>query len=61
VLTEWDEIDFDDDEEDEEDWVGSTADTTVLVKRKGEANWSFVNFMLSRHNGRWLIDSLNIN
>jgi len=37
----------------------STAEVDVLV-REGCGSWSVVAFMLSRHNGRWLIDSLDI-
>ena len=33
----------------------------VLVKRGGDDSWTVVNWMLSRHNGRWLTDSLTIN
>ena len=32
----------------------------MLVRRSGEESWTLIEFMLSRHNGRWLIDSLNI-
>lgn len=43
-----------------QDHAGSTADTSVLVKRDGDDSFTYVNFILSRHSGRWLIDSLSI-
>eukprot|EP00967_Tisochrysis_lutea_P006700 scaffold7963_cov34-Tisochrysis_lutea.AAC.3 len=59
ILTEWDEIEFDDEDE-EEDWTGTTAETSVLVKRADDDSFTYINFMLSRHSGRWLIDSLTL-
>ena len=33
----------------------------VLVKRSDDDSYTVVNWVLSRHNGRWLTDSLTIN
>uniref|UniRef100_A0A7S2NRG0 EF-hand domain-containing protein n=1 Tax=Haptolina brevifila TaxID=156173 RepID=A0A7S2NRG0_9EUKA len=69
ILTEWDEmqIDEDDEEEDVEAALArrwdelrlNVAEVGTLVRRKGEP-WTVVNWELSRHNGRWLTDSLDI-
>lgn len=58
ILSEWDEIDFDD----ETDVTDSAeAEQDVLVRRSSDKTWSAVSFRLSRHNGRWLVDSLGLN
>ena len=63
ILTEWDEMELDDEEEEgvDEDWWSGIASQDVLVKRKGDDDWTVVNWQLSRHNGRWLTDALTIN
>ena len=55
ILTEWDEIEFED-----EDIESNKASQDVLVKRGGDDSWTIVNYQLSRHNGRWLMDSMTI-
>jgi len=67
LLLEWDEIQLgdEDDEDDEDEGVedeelGNSVSEEVLVRREGTSSWSIVSFELSRHNGRWLIDSINI-
>ena len=51
---------LDDDEELDDAWWRGTASRDVLVKREGDDSWTVVNWQLSRHNGRWLTDSLTI-
>jgi len=59
ILTEWDEMEI---EEDGECSLETNAcDVDVLVKREGDSSPTVVNWVLSRHNGRWLTDSLTIN
>ena len=59
LLTEWDEMEI---EEDGECSLETNAcDVDVLVKREGDSSPTVVNWVLSRHNGRWLTDSLTIN
>ena len=51
-------------EDDKDPWAvyaSSVAEQDVLVRREGEDTWTVVNWQLSRHNGRWLTDSLSIN
>ena len=50
----------DDEEEDDEDHSSNTAEEEVLVRRTGDDSWSIISYQLSRHNGRWLIDSIVI-
>ncbi|EOD15715.1 hypothetical protein EMIHUDRAFT_211323 [Emiliania huxleyi CCMP1516] len=70
ILAEWDEMEFDDDEEEEggdgcarraaaETAVGE-AEVQVLVRRGGDESFSMVSWLMSQHDERWLIDSLNI-
>ena len=63
ILTEWDEMELEEEDEDEEDEdeCDGTAGQDVLVKREGDDSWTIVNWQLSKHNGRWLTDSLTIN
>jgi hypothetical protein len=63
ILTEWDEMELEEEDEDEEDEdeCDGTAEQDVLVKREGDDSWTIVNWQLSKHNGRWLTDSLTIN
>uniref|UniRef100_A0A7S0JII3 Uncharacterized protein n=1 Tax=Calcidiscus leptoporus TaxID=127549 RepID=A0A7S0JII3_9EUKA len=69
ILTAWDELDMDEDEDDveanlAERWEQlrtSLADIDVLVRVRGDDSWTVVNWKLSRHNGRWLTDALSIN
>ena len=56
ILTEWDEIEIEEAEETESGVVSQD----VLVKRSEDDSWSVVNMQMSRHNGRWLMDSLTI-
>ena len=49
-----------DDDEEEEDYSSNTAEEEVLVRRTGDDSWSIISYQLSRHNGRWLIDSIVI-
>ena len=55
ILTEWDEIEFEEEEVD-----ANKASQDVLIKREGDESWTIVNYQLSRHNGRWLMDSMTI-
>mmetsp|Transcript_15504 Transcript_15504/g.49923 ORF Transcript_15504/g.49923 Transcript_15504/m.49923 type:complete len:356 (-) Transcript_15504:221-1288(-) len=59
ILAEWDEMEFDDDEEEAETAVGE-AEVQVLVRRGGDESFSMVSWLMSQHDERWLIDSLNI-
>ena len=62
ILTEWDEMELEEEDEDEdEEECDGTAEQDVLVKREGDDSWTIVNWQLSKHNGRWLTDSLTIN
>jgi len=58
ILTEWEEIELDDDPEVSAD--GSVVQQDVLVRRSESESWTIVNWQLSRHSGRWLTDSLTI-
>ena len=58
ILTEWDEMQMEDFDADDDD--SGTGSQDVLVRRAGEDSWTIVNWELSRHNGRWLTDSLTI-
>ena len=56
------EVELEEEDEDEEDEeCDGTAEQDVLVKREGDDSWTIVNWQLSKHNGRWLTDSLTIN
>jgi len=59
VLTEWDDMQLDEEEEEEE--ATGVVSQDVLVKRAGDDSWTIVAWKLSKHNGRWLTDSLTIN
>jgi len=59
VLTEWDDMQLDEEEEEEE--ATGVVSHDVLVKRAGDDSWTIVAWKLSKHNGRWLTDSLTIN
>ena len=62
ILTEWDEMEEEDEDEDDEDEeCDGTSEQDVLVKREADDSWTIVNWQLSKHNGRWLTDSLTIN
>lgn len=39
----------------------NVAEVDTLVRRGDDSSWTIVNFRMSRHNGRWLMDSLSIN
>jgi len=57
ILTEWEAIDL----EDEEVGDGSgVVEQSVLVRREDDESWTVVNFQMSLHSGRWLMDSLSI-
>ena len=58
LLLEWEEMELDD--EADVDASGNTAEVEVLCRRDPADSFSVVNFRLSRHNARWLIDSLTI-
>ena len=59
ILTEWDQIELEECEEPDE---GSTqVSQDVLIKRDEDESWTLVNWQLSRHSGRWLMDELSIN
>jgi len=69
ILSEWDEMTFDDDDDDDsDDDDGSDDDDApvgeaqleVLVRREGEEAFTMVSWMMSQHDECWLIDSLNI-
>lgn len=57
-LLEWEEMELDDEED--VDASGNTAEVEVLIRRDPKDSFSVVSFILSRHNARWLIDSLSI-
>lgn len=60
ILGEWDEIEISDDID--ECSVETNACTVqALVKREDDESWTVVDWTLSRHNGRWLTDRLQIN
>ena len=65
ILTEWDEIELQDEDDGGEGGEvrteGNVAEVDVLVRREGEESWTIVNWQLSRYNGRWLTDSMSIN
>ena len=58
LLLEWEEMELDDEED--VDASGNTAEVEALVRRDPADSFSVVTFHLSRHNARWLIDSLAI-
>ena len=58
LLLEWEEMELDDDED--VDASGNTAEVEALVRRDAADSFSVVNFHLSRHDARWLIDSIAI-
>eukprot|EP00322_Chrysochromulina_rotalis_P027974 CAMPEP_0115851772 /NCGR_PEP_ID=MMETSP0287-20121206/12653_1 /TAXON_ID=412157 /ORGANISM="Chrysochromulina rotalis, Strain UIO044" /LENGTH=335 /DNA_ID=CAMNT_0003305813 /DNA_START=1 /DNA_END=1008 /DNA_ORIENTATION=- len=60
ILVEWDEMDFDDEEDDEDEPLWNTAEIEVPVSRSEDGTSSMVYWKLSLYNGQWLIDSLNI-
>jgi len=51
-------MELDDDED--VDASGNTAEVEALVRRGAADSFSVVNFHLSRHDARWLIDSIAI-
>ena len=61
ILGEWDEIEISDDDMDECDLETNARSVEALVKRSDDESWTVVDWVLSRHNGRWLTDSLSIN
>jgi len=58
LLLEWNEMELDDEED--IDSAGNTAEVDVQCRRDADDSFSIVSFRLSRHNARWLIDSLTI-
>ena len=60
ILADWDEMQFDDEEDDEDGDAQTTAEIEALVRREGDDSFSVVSWMLSLYDGQWLIDSLNI-
>eukprot|EP00316_Scyphosphaera_apsteinii_P012146 CAMPEP_0119341584 /NCGR_PEP_ID=MMETSP1333-20130426/102732_1 /TAXON_ID=418940 /ORGANISM="Scyphosphaera apsteinii, Strain RCC1455" /LENGTH=419 /DNA_ID=CAMNT_0007353585 /DNA_START=95 /DNA_END=1354 /DNA_ORIENTATION=+ len=63
LLLEWDEIQHDEAEVEpsiETSGSSNRASEEVLVRRAGTDSWSIISYELSRHNGRWLIDSVDI-
>lgn len=58
ILNEWEEMEIDDD--DDIDASGSSVEVECLIRRDQDDSFSVVTFQLSRHNARWLIDSLDI-
>jgi len=61
ILTEWDEMEIEEEEEGEEEAARNTCSVDVLVKRTDDESFTIVNWQLSRHDGRWLTDSLTLN
>ena len=59
ILTEWDQIELEEPEELDEG--GTLVSQDVLVKRDEDDSWTVVNWQMSRHSGRWLMDALTIN
>ena len=59
ILTEWDDMELED-EDDADALLSGVADQNALVRRKGDDGWTIVGFELSKHNERWLVDSLTI-
>ena len=59
ILTEWDDMELED-EDDADALLSGVADQNALVCRKGDDGWTIVGFELSKHNERWLVDSLTI-
>ena len=57
ILGEWEELEVDDDEIDASQ---STCEVECLIRRDPADSFSIVAFQMSRHNGRWLIDALQI-
>lgn len=58
VMVEWEQMEID--EEADIDVSGNTAEVEVVLRRSPSDSPSVVAFRLSRHNARWLIDSLDI-
>jgi len=58
ILNEWEEMEIDDD--DDIDASGSAVEVECLIRRDAGDSFSVVTFQLSRHNARWLIDTLDI-
>jgi hypothetical protein len=57
ILTEWDELEL----EAEAEPVGAgVVRQCALCRRDGEDLWAVVSWQLSRHSGRWLLDSLSV-
>ena len=59
ILTEWDEIELDEDPGEGDD--SSSVSQDVYVKREEDDSWTVVNWMLSKHSGRWLMDAMTLN
>ena len=59
ILTEWDEIELDEDAGEGDD--SSSVSQDVYVKREEDDSWTVVNWMLSKHSGRWLMDAMTLN
>ena len=53
-------VGMDADEEGYCDLETNACSIEALVKRDDDESWTVVNWILSRHNGRWLTDSLQI-
>eukprot|EP00965_Chrysotila_dentata_P062109 2057764-Pleurochrysis_carterae.AAC.1 len=56
---EWEEIQLEDDSEEQEEGA-SVLQQSVLVRRSADESWTVVNWELSLHSGRWLMDALTI-
>mmetsp|Transcript_48472 Transcript_48472/g.105084 ORF Transcript_48472/g.105084 Transcript_48472/m.105084 type:complete len:354 (+) Transcript_48472:32-1093(+) len=59
ILMEWEEIQLEDDSEEQEEGA-SVLQQSVLVRRSADESWTVVNWELSLHSGRWLMDALTI-
>ena len=66
ILSEWDEIEWDEDDEDgDEDGdapagAAASKEYEVLVKRESDDSFSMVTWELSLYDGQWLIDSMRV-
>ena len=56
-LVTWDEMQTEDEEIEEDTGL---AEVAMLVKEEEEESFTLVTWRLSLHDGKWLIDSLNI-
>lgn len=60
ILSEWDEIQIDDDFDPDIDDDDEDYDQEALVKRKGDADWTVVSWTLSKIDDKWLLDGVTI-